>query len=175
MDENERVYFLFGNQRSADDCFSEGSGCGENTGIMGGQSFKGGILFFSQFAIEGDGYVLPGPAFVNDACVNMICLHPIQYFFCTSARKCKIIALVLGAADDSRNIPDRHAHSLIPVILRIAEGSDAFDLILCAVGEVLNWDVYSVCKRYFCRRRKILWTNLRLLSLPGFIILLFIL
>ena len=175
VNEDKRVYFLLRNQRSADDSLAESGCCRKNTGIMGRKRFKSGLLLLSQFAVEGDVYISPEATFVNALNVDLICLQPLHHIVCTTAGKCKKIALILGAADDTGNIPHRHAHGLISVILRIAESCDTFELILRAVGKVLNRDVNSVCKRNFCAGWNILRLYLRLLSLPWFAVLFFIL
>lgn len=45
------------------------------------------------------------------------------------------------AADHARDIPDRHPYGLISIILRIAECSDAFELVLRTVAEAGDGDI----------------------------------
>ena len=101
----------------------------------------------------------------------MVCLHPIHHIIRTATRESEIVSLVFCTADDAWYIPYRHSHGLISIILRVSEGGDALELVLSAIGEAMNGDIYAVCQCDFDGRGNILRLELYLLPLPWFAIL----
>ena len=144
---DQRADLFFCNHGCTDHSFAKGSRCRQNAGIMGRQSLECCSLLVPQFSIERGANTASAAALIVEFNGNAVFLHPVHNVVEAAAREKEKIPTIFCAADHAWEVPNRHAHGLTAIKLRISESGDALELILSAVGKAFDGNIQPVRQR----------------------------
>ena len=124
MHQHEGVYATPRDQRRCGDGLAKSSRCAQHAVVVMQHAGHGSRLVWSKRARKGDINALPCKAFITDLALDAVVVQQSHGCIEATPGECDVLWEIFSAADHAGLVPNRKAHRLRPVKLRVLKSGE---------------------------------------------------